>query len=151
FDETGAHAVIDRALADYSVEAVLEGLVLPCLREVGDRWEAGTATVAQEHFASGVVRGRLLGLARGWDQGRGPRALLSCAPGEQHDIGLICSGLALRAHGWRITYLGQDTPVGTLGDAIRSLQPDRVVVSASDPARVADVAAELSTLADPAT
>jgi MerR family transcriptional regulator, light-induced transcriptional regulator len=151
FDEAGAQAVIDRALADYSVEAVLDGLLLPCLREVGERWEAGTATVAQEHFASGVVRGRLLGLARGWDQGRGPRALLSCAPGEQHDIGLICFGLALRALGWRITYLGQDTPIGTLGDAVRRLRPDRVVISASDPALVADAAAELSALADRTT
>jgi methanogenic corrinoid protein MtbC1 len=149
FDETGAHEVIDRALADYSVAAVLDGLVLPCLREVGDRWEAGAATVAQEHFASGVVRGRLLGLARGWDQGRGPRALLSCAPGEQHDIGLICFGLGLRANGWRITFLGQDTPIGTLGDAVRRLRPDRVVISASDPARVADVAGDLTALADP--
>jgi methanogenic corrinoid protein MtbC1 len=38
-----------------------------------------------------------------------------CPPGEQHDLGLIAFGLALRAHGWRITYLGQDTPLAGAG------------------------------------
>ena len=46
-------------------------------------------------FASQLLRGRLLGLARGWDRGAGPRALLACAPGEQHDLALIAFGLAL--------------------------------------------------------
>jgi hypothetical protein len=64
---------------------------------------------------------RLLGLARGWDRGAGPRALLACAPSEQHDLGLIALGVALRARGWRITYLGQDTPLETLAESARSL------------------------------
>ena len=37
-----------------------------------------------------------------------PHALLACVPGDQHNLGLICFGLALHAHGWRITYLGAD-------------------------------------------
>ena len=41
-------------------------VVLPYLRELGERWLSGDASVAQEHFASSVVRGRPLGLARGW-------------------------------------------------------------------------------------
>jgi methanogenic corrinoid protein MtbC1 len=74
----------------------------------------------------------LLGLARGWGQGLGPTALLACAPGEQHDLGLIAFGLALRARGWRILYLGPDTPLESLAVAARSSRPDRIVVSAVD-------------------
>ena len=33
-------------------------------------------------------------------------------PGERHDLGLVIFGLALREHGWRITFLGADTPAG---------------------------------------
>ena len=76
----------------------------------------GDATVAQEHFASNLIRGRLLGIGRGWDSGEGPRAVLACAPGEQHDLGLIAFGLTLNRRGWRITYLGPDTPVDSLVD-----------------------------------
>ena len=61
----------------------LSEVVLPYLRELGERWLRGDASVAQEHFASSVLRGRLLGLARGWGLGLGPTAVLACLPGEQ--------------------------------------------------------------------
>jgi hypothetical protein len=54
---------------------VLAEVVLPYLHELGEAWGRGEATVAQEHFASALLRGRLLGLARGWGGGSGPHAL----------------------------------------------------------------------------
>src|SRR5688572_24229629 len=62
-DEAGAHAAFDRLLAELSVETLLREAVLPYLRELGERWERGEVSIGQEHFASGVLRGRLLGLA----------------------------------------------------------------------------------------
>src|SRR5262249_32732940 len=102
YDETTVQVVLDEALAGVSLETVLRELVLPVLREIGAEWERGTLEVGQEHFASNVVRERLLGLARLWGRGGGPLAILACAPGERHDIGLIAFGLVLRSHGWRI-------------------------------------------------
>ena len=114
FDDVGAHSVLDRLLGSYPLESVLRDAVLPYLHDLGERWAHAQASIAQEHFASALLHGRLLALARGWGRGRGPHALLACVPGDQHDLGLICFGLALRAHGWRITYLGTDTPLPTL-------------------------------------
>lgn len=131
FDENGAQAALDRMFSGFSVETVLREVVLDYLRELGDRWERGEASVAQEHFASQVLRGRLFGLARGWDRGGGPRALLACMPGEQHDLGLIVFGLGLRERGWRITFLGPDTPLDTLIDAVGTLRPAAVVLVAT--------------------
>jgi methanogenic corrinoid protein MtbC1 len=105
--------------------------VLPLLHDLGDRWERGEASVAQEHFASHFLRGRLLGLARGWDRGVGPRAVLACVPGEQHDLPLIVFGIALREHGWRVTFLGADVPIVTLSRTATALEPAAVVVSAT--------------------
>jgi methanogenic corrinoid protein MtbC1 len=147
FDEPRAQAALDELLAMTTIDALLTGVLLPYLRELGERWERGEASVAQEHFASAVLRGRLLGLARGWGRGLGPRALLACLPGEQHDLGLIAFGLALRARGWRIAYLGPDTPLDTLDAAARSLASALVVVSSVDPARVARLTDELADLA----
>jgi MerR family transcriptional regulator, light-induced transcriptional regulator len=130
FDEAGAHAVVDSLLARMSLDAVLRDVIVPYLHDLGERWEHGEVSVAQEHFASSVLRGRLLGLARGWGRGLGPRAVLACAPGEQHDLGLIAFGLALRARGWRIVYLGADTPLASVADAARACHPEFVVVSA---------------------
>jgi DNA-binding transcriptional MerR regulator len=147
FNEQGAHEAFDRALGALSVESLLHDLVIPYLRELGERWEAGTASVAQEHFASNFLRGRLLGLARGWGQGAGPLAILACAPGELHDLPLIAFGLALRAHGWRIAYLGPDTPLSSLADTARTLEPKLVVVSATTPQRLSRMREELGALA----
>lgn len=133
FDDVSAHSVLDRLLGSYPLESVLRDAVLPYLHELGDRWAHAQASVAQEHFASALLRGRLLALSRGWGHGRGPHALLACVPGDQHDLGLICFGLALRAHGWRITYLGADTPLLTLMETADLLQPALVVVSAAIP------------------
>jgi DNA-binding transcriptional MerR regulator len=147
FEEGAAQSALDSALAELSTETVLTDLVVPYLHELGERWASGEASVGQEHFASQLIRGRLLGLARGWDRGAGPRALLACAPGEQHDLGLIAFGVALRARGWRITYLGQDTPLETLAESAHSLGPLAIVISSVSPDRLSRSRAELRRLA----
>jgi DNA-binding transcriptional MerR regulator/methylmalonyl-CoA mutase cobalamin-binding subunit len=147
FDEPRAQAVLDSLLATSTLDTLLGSVVLPYLADLGDRWARGDAPVAEEHFASSVVRGRLLGLARGWGRGLGPRIVLACAPGEQHDLGLIAFGLALRSRGWRIVYLGADTPVRSVADAAHASDPQFVVVSAVTPERFLGIADALRGLA----
>jgi DNA-binding transcriptional MerR regulator len=130
FDSASAHAAFDRVLGGRSLDTALRDVVLPTLRTVGDRWEAGTATVAQEHFVTELVTGRLRGLAREWGSGLGPRAVLACPPGERHDVGLLCCGLALDRRGWRVTYLGADTPVDAMQSAAETMSPAVVVLGA---------------------
>jgi methanogenic corrinoid protein MtbC1 len=147
FDGRRAHELVDGLFAEFTLNAVLDGVVLPVLREIGDLWEAGEVSVAQEHFASNLIRERLLGLARQWDHGHGPRAVLACPPGERHDIGLICFGLALGAAGWRIVFLGPDTPIDTLTGVSEALEADVVVLAATDPDRFAAATDGLRALA----
>jgi DNA-binding transcriptional MerR regulator len=146
FDEPAAHAALDRLLAAFRLQTVLRDVVVPYLSQLGGRWERGEASVAQEHFASNLLRGRLLGLARGWAEATGPRAVLSCAPGELHDLPLISFGLALAARGWSITYLGPDTPIATIDQALAGREA-LVVVSAMTPDRFLVVQDELCELA----
>lgn len=129
FDGRLAHQLIDGLLAEYTLDAVLDEVVLGCLRDIGDGWEHGAVSVAQEHFASNLVRERLLGLARPWDRGSGPRAILACPAGERHDIGLVCFGIVLGRGGWRVTYLGSDTPIPTVAQAAAAVAPDLVVIA----------------------
>jgi DNA-binding transcriptional MerR regulator len=147
FDEQAVHAVVDRALAEFTLDTVIRDVVVPYLHELGERWATGEASIAQEHFASALLRGRLLGLARGWGSGVGPRALLACVRGEEHDLGLLCFGLALRARGWRITYLGTDTPTSSLADAASLVRPELVVVNVVNAAVSSETRLELEALA----
>jgi MerR family transcriptional regulator, light-induced transcriptional regulator len=145
-DEPGAHATLDRLLATFTLQTVLRDVVLPYLHELGERWKHGEASVAQEHFASNVLRGRLLGLARSWGEGAGPRAVLACAPGELHDLPLIIFGLVLAGRGWPITYLGTDTPITTIAETLADLKPRLVVVSATTRPRLRAAQAQLTEL-----
>ena len=147
FDEPAAQAVLDRLVSDLSLTAVLRDVVLPYLTELGERWERGTASIAQEHFASNLIRGRLAGLARGWGNGHGPRALLACPPGELHDLALMVFGIVLSRNGWRIDYLGMNTPVEELARTVEVRRPDLVVLAATLPENLEPHANQLTALA----
>jgi DNA-binding transcriptional MerR regulator len=147
FDEPGTQLVLDRLLAEFTVETVLAEVLLPFFRRLGQRWADGQASVASEHFASNIIRGRLGGLAPGWGQGQGPCALLACPPGERHDLGLMAFGIVLHRNGWRVQYLGADTPAEELAQAAGAVRPDLTVLSAAAPRRFQPHVASLSRLA----
>jgi DNA-binding transcriptional MerR regulator len=148
FDANGAHEAFDELLAAFSVETVLRDAVLPYLDRLGARWERGEVSIAQEHFASGVIRGRLLGLARGWGRGGGRPIVLACPPGEEHEIGLIVFGIVAARRGWRVVYLGANTPFQTLEATVRRLDPALLILAVSDPDRLTSRADEIRTLAE---
>jgi DNA-binding transcriptional MerR regulator len=144
YDEASAHAVIDQLLMEFDGEAVMRSAFLPILHEIGELWEAGRISVAEEHFASSLIRRRLGGLARGWEDGIGPRALVACPPDEEHDIPLLMFGIALGNRGWRITYLGQRTPVEDLLKAVEVLRPQLVVLGSARPDTFGSLIARLA-------
>jgi MerR family transcriptional regulator, light-induced transcriptional regulator len=146
-DEQAANDALDRLFAAYTVETVLQDVILPYLHRLGERWEAGEVSVAQEHFASNLLRGQLLGLAHGWGQGQGPAAVLACVPGEQHELGLLAFGVALRRRGWRITYLGTNSPISAVADIGQSLAPAVVVLLSMNPDNFLDHVPEIKQLA----
>jgi methanogenic corrinoid protein MtbC1 len=147
FDESAAQSVLDRLLSDYTLAATLRDVVVPYLRSLGERWANGELTIIQEHFASNVIRGRLAGLARGWGNGDGPRAVLACPPGELHDLPLLIFGIILNRRGWRVDFLGANTPIAEILDGARRSPPDLIVVAATVPERLTAISAELAHLA----
>jgi methanogenic corrinoid protein MtbC1 len=110
-DATAASRLLDQTFASLQLDEAIARVLVPLLERIGGGWEDGTLTVAQEHAASAEVRARLERLLADAHGGvRGP-ALLACAPGERHELGLLMLALLLRADGWRVVYLGADTPV----------------------------------------
>ena len=85
-------------------------------------------------------------IARDWDSGDGPALLLACLPGEAHDLGLIMFGILAARRGWRITFLGADTPLDTVHASIRNIQPALTVLVATTPSLLAAHADDLRRL-----
>jgi MerR family transcriptional regulator, light-induced transcriptional regulator len=146
YDETTADRALERLSTTSTSTTIIRDVLLPHLREIGVRWADSHLSVAQEHFASAFIQSRLFGFARGWDRGLGPRALLACPPGEQHTFGLIAFGIALHQIGWRITYLGPDTPIPMLAQAAAVVQPRLTAIAAVVPERLERVLSDLQDL-----
>jgi DNA-binding transcriptional MerR regulator len=133
FDEPRAEQTISEAFALYLFDEVLEKLLRTTLLTIGEQWHAGKITVAVEHFASHVIRRKLLNLLTIYTTGRPRRGtiLAGCAPDEQHELGILLLAVAMVRHGWHVVYLGAQVPRHDLLETIRTLRPTLVCLSAS--------------------
>jgi methanogenic corrinoid protein MtbC1 len=127
-----ARLLVVRAVEDGLPLVRLHAEVLaPALREVGNRWQAGTLAVSQEHEVSALVRDILGELAARVPQPASPRAVIvaACAPGELHDLGLRMLATELRQTGCAVHYLGANLPPDALASAVTAHRPDLVLLS----------------------
>jgi methanogenic corrinoid protein MtbC1 len=147
FDAAPADRLLEGLAAIFPPAVILRDVVLPYLRELGERWRNGAASVAQEHFASSFLESWMLGAARGWTRAGGRRAVLACVPGEQHVLGLIAFGIALRDLGWSITFLGRDTPLPAASNATAAVRADALVLTATLAESLAAVVDEVVAIA----
>jgi DNA-binding transcriptional MerR regulator len=104
----------------------------PLLFEVGQRWERGEISIAQEHFVSEIAREAFAAMLRSIGHGRGvwPVVVCACMPGERHDLPLLSVSVQLALAGWRVIWLGADVPLPDLCAFVASHSPDVVCLSA---------------------
>jgi len=103
--------LVDQALALHGVDETFDEILVPLLRTVGERWQHRRLEVGDEHLVTEMVRSRLGHLLADAGHGGHGTTVLACAPGEQHELGLMMLAIRLRRDGWRVVYLGANTPV----------------------------------------
>lgn len=144
-DGEAAGWLLDQCFAVHSLSDALTDVVAPLLQDVGDAWESGRFSVAQEHLVSVAVRSRLdrfLADARGSVRGV---AILACAPGEQHELGLLMVAVMMRADGWQVGYLGPNTPLADAIDLAQAVGARVLGLSVGMAERVGELETELAT------
>lgn len=124
-DEAGAWAVVEGALASgLEPESVYLEILVPALQAVGDKWEAGEVSVAQEHQASAVtlrVLGRLSPLLT--RRGRKKGSIVLGAPAhDQHGVPVAILTDLLRGRGFRVYDLGDDVPPASFVEVARQAE-----------------------------
>jgi len=137
FDEHTLDAAYNEALSLYPVNLVLQHLVTPLLRTLGERWKERPAGVAEEHFFSAYLRNKLGARIHHLNaRGTGPMLLVACLPGELHEIGMLFFALAALSHGYRVLVLGTNLPLEQIPLVLERRSCDAVVLSGSNrPAR----------------
>lgn len=106
-------------------------VVSPLLVEVGSRWQQGVLSVAQEHLLAEKLELALRAALRAMDRAEGPLVLLACIDGDDHVLGLLGAALRFASAGAKVTVLGASTPPSAIADAVRSMAPRIVGLSAT--------------------
>jgi len=148
FSEAQLEKTYDEALSLYPVDVVTRQLLLPLLRDLGERWESGDGSVAEEHFFSVYLRNKLGARFHHLNlRSDGPRLVAACLPGEQHEFGLLMFALAAHARGYRLILLGANMPLAGLEPVVTRTASRAVVLSGAASANSAPVLAQLAELA----
>jgi DNA-binding transcriptional MerR regulator len=124
----------ERILAQFGgmpFEERLHQVFFPVLERVGNLWEAGQINVAQEHYASAIIRDQLVSIliAVGTRSAHEPHAACATFPGELHELPALALGVHLGLRGFRVSYLGANLPLFDLVDFCAKQRPELICVS----------------------
>jgi MerR family transcriptional regulator, light-induced transcriptional regulator len=121
----------DGIAAGLSISQLYLGVIQTAQYRIGQLWEDGEITVSQEHLATGVSQLAIAQLYTMMSRGveRGPRVLLTCVPGENHDMGPRILADFFEMAGFDVRFLGADVPVDDILDAVERFSADIVALS----------------------
>lgn len=129
-DQQGARSVIEAALVSgLGPMDAYTSITIPALRELGDRWEAGQVTVAEEHVATSICQrivGRLGPLVTRPGISKGT-IVLGCPATELHGLTTAIAADTFRAAGYDVINCGPNLPPDSF--AALSLTTPRLVAT----------------------
>jgi len=132
FDDVSARAVTRRAAALFSIDTMIASIIKNLVGDMGNQFQGNPMSSAVEHFASQFLLQRLMVMISNAPAAfRDGVILAACAPGEQHQLGLLALLVVLRWHGWNIKYFGPDLQLDSLEKALEFIQPKAVLLSAT--------------------
>jgi len=136
-------AIYNQASSLYPLDLVSRNLIEPALEVLGERWNARTTGIAEEHFFSAWLRNKLgARLHHASARTRGPRLVVACVPGHRHEMGVLLFMLAALGRGYRVVYLGIDLPLESLPEVVERCGASGVVLAGGrEPDRDATVSA----------
>ncbi len=148
--EEAAECVVREAIDAEMPEAVIGAEVIaPAMRTVGDLWEEGAITVADEHLATQIsTRVLMLGREafRAVERRPGAPVLLLGMPGEHHILGLQMAASMLLHAGYGVVMLGGDVPLSDLSAAVERHRPGVVGLTATMPGTGAQLRAAIEAI-----
>ncbi len=137
---------LDRAFAALPMVQAMELVVFPALADLGRRWAEGERVVVAEPLLSAPPERRLAARLSAARRPRGPIGIVACPSGERHAVGALCLSVLMAQDGWRVSFLGADTPL-VEADAVAQARRARACVAVCTvPGSARAAAAEIAEL-----
>jgi DNA-binding transcriptional MerR regulator len=122
-------AILNRAVTGLGHVAVAESLIAPVMQRVGNRWSERELEPHHEHLASATFRTFLGAALAQQPPARGaPAAVAGTLSGERHELGILAAAVVAAAEGWRVVYLGPDTPARSMVATLAAHRPGAVLL-----------------------
>ncbi len=109
---------------------VIEDVIIPLMRSIGEQWSKGSVRIVHEHAASAVIRTYLGDQIRSLDVTESAPRAVTCTPeGELHEMGALAAAVGAAVQGWRVQYLGPNLPWEEIAGSVEIFKADLVLVS----------------------
>lgn len=147
FDADALESALREASIDLPLPAMLQQLLMPFLRKVGEHWRSGEIHVAHEHMATSIVRSFLGAVKHNRSlPDTAPELVVATPSGQRHELGALMVAVVAAADGWRVTYLGADLPGQEIAAAAVGRRARAVALSVVYPPDDAHLAEDLRAL-----
>jgi methanogenic corrinoid protein MtbC1 len=136
-DPSAARAVVDLGLRDGLPAVTVQSRVIaPAMGKIGQEWEQGRVSVAEEHLASGVSHEVLTRLSAGLlrqPRRDGDTVVVAAVHGEHHALGLRMVADVFDADGFDVRFFGADVPEDSLLAWVEEHRPNTVALGVTMP------------------
>ncbi|MEB3298784.1 MAG: vitamin B12 dependent-methionine synthase activation domain-containing protein, partial [Candidatus Sericytochromatia bacterium] len=129
----GLEALLDDVLSRRDPVSVLNDVLLPAMKEVGDRFGAGELILPFVLQSAEVMKRAVAHVERHLDRQEGVSkgtVVLATVFGDVHDIGKNLVHVILSNNGYKVLDLGKQVPVQTILDRAREAGADAIGLSA---------------------
>jgi len=125
YDEAAFEKTYSASVTRFGLFDAMINVFYPLLNKIGYLWTTNEVNPAQEHFASCLIKRKLMAATDGLPSSRkkNKKFLLSLLPGESHDISLLFANYIIRAKGHETIYLGQDVPFENIASTLKETKP----------------------------
>lgn len=129
-EATPLEALLRRAAMQLGAAMTIDEVIVPLLREFGERWHRGELTPAHEHMGTAVIRRALAWMSSSATvPAQAPTAVVTTPSGQHHEIGAKIVATSAATEGWRVVFLGADLPAESIAAA--ATQAGAVLVALS--------------------
>ena len=134
YDLPAIEGILNRHAIVLPPDTLIFSVLLPVMKDLGERWESGAIRPAQEHLVSAAIRSVLGSLLRTLPNSPRARTLvLATASGERHELGLLCAAVLAAARGINVVYLGPDLPGSDIAHAATIAEAHALLIAATQP------------------
>ena len=132
YDEESLNIEMHREWGLLGPLSFITNLAAPLINQIGNSWECGDLSVAQEHFATDILSNFLGNHWRRQNERKhGKTVILATLPGESHFLGLQMCAVVLSTTDWKIVSLGLDTPEEDIVNTVNQCGAPLLCVSVS--------------------